>query len=722
MVFLVSIPHLLYDTCFNPTSWERSFDMPPIANLVPAVSVMGLMGPAGLMNVQVVTSTIPTTNFHNNCPEGRFQNLEKALGFSQSGAFAQHHGPFRPIEDFEKGDSYTRLISLAEATMPAGKKRAASGENLIEMGIDALAAAESEFNGDMTAAEGEATKAWLASGGVFTNINDDPDLSLVALYVVGRDPIKAAIGKDVISPSIATQMGAQALLGGPRSLYADVMRGHNDDYIRLWGSVDEMMEGLGGKQVIEIQEFVDGIRPHEKSHELSIKDESRFREYMDDLVRNSVFNPSAEVRDAARWIIWEASQKLGAPSASIHDFYMARAEGKWDNMTVPAINIRGLTYDMARLIFRKLKEINAGAAIFEIAKSEIGYTDQRPAEYAATVLAAAIREGWEGPVFLQGDHFQVGLKDYKADPKAAVESVKGLIREAVEAGFYNIDIDTSTLVDLDREMIAEQQRDNYKVAAELTKLIREIEPEGITISVGGEIGEIGTGNSTPEELRAFMEGYMGALGPEDVGISKISIQTGTSHGGVPLPDGTVADVKIDFEVIEELGKIAREEYAIGGVVQHGASTLPDEAFHHFRERGATEVHLATGFQNVILDSGVFPAALTHRLLETIRPEVDATLAKALDAGEDVTKAQAIYKTRKKGFKPLKRAMWSLPLEARAEIMAELAVKFGMLFGELGVADTRKLVNPFVRTVEIHMPLGGTVAEAKIEEDDNPLAD
>jgi hypothetical protein len=175
-------------------------------------------------------------------------------------------------------------------------------------------------------------------------------------------------------------------------------------------------------------------------------------------------------------------------------------------------------------------------------------------------------------------------------------------------------------------------------------------------------------------------------------------------------------------VIEELGRIAREEYGIGGVVQHGASTLPDEAFFHFRDRGAMEVHLATAFQNGIYDSPAFLAELTDRILQTIRPEVDAALAKAKDTGKDLTEAQAVYKLRKKGFRPHKREMWSMPLQDRAEIMAELAVKFGMLFGELGVADTRKLVNPYVRLVEIHKPFGGTIAEAVIEDDGNPNAD
>ena len=136
-------------------------------------------------------------------------------------------------------------------------------------------------------------------------------------------------------------------------------------------------------------------------------------------------------------------------------------------------------------------------------------------------------------------------------------AVKNLIWEAIEAGFYNIDIDTSTLVDLSKPTVKDQQKTNFHLAAELTTMIRDLEPEGITISVGGEIGEVGGKNSTVEELQAFMEGYLEELkkrGDAFKGISKISVQTGTTHGGVPLADGTVAKVKIDFDVLEKLSE------------------------------------------------------------------------------------------------------------------------------------------------------------------------
>src|SRR5690348_2209468 len=227
---------------------------------------------------------------------------------------------------------------------------------------------------------------------------------------------------------------------------------------------------------------------------------------MDTLVRAAVFAEQDE-RDHARWLIWEIGQEVGVRAASIHDLYMARGRGETHGFTVPAINVRGMTYDTARSIFRTAMRLNAGAFILEIARSEIAYTDQRPAEYVAVLLGAALREGFRGPVFIQGDHFQVNAKKFAVDPTTEVEAVKALALEAIHAGFYNIDIDTSTLVDLSKSGLEAQQRLNFEVGVDILATVRELEPDGITISVGGEIGEVGTQNSTVEELRAYMDGF-----------------------------------------------------------------------------------------------------------------------------------------------------------------------------------------------------------------------
>ncbi|MBE3140904.1 MAG: class II fructose-bisphosphate aldolase, partial [Thermoplasmata archaeon] len=306
--------------------------------------------------------------------------------------------------------------------------------------------------------------------------------------------------------------------------------------------------------------------------DVRILDEAKLkRELIDDLIYTAVFSPDQATREAACWLIRRAAAALGIMSASIQPLYEAMGRGEVKGFTVPAINIRAITYDAAQAVFRAAIKKKAGPIILEIARSEIGYTSQKPLEYTCAVTAAAIKTGFPGPLFLQGDHFQVNAKKFAADAAKETQTIKNLIWESIEAGFYNIDIDTSTLVDLTKATVKEQQKTNYTLAAELTTMIRDLELEGNTVSVGGEIGEVGGKNSTVEELQAFMEGYMEELkkrGESFKGISKISVQTGTTHGGIPLADGSVAKVKIDFAVLEKLSELARSQYGLAGAVQH----------------------------------------------------------------------------------------------------------------------------------------------------------
>ena len=277
---------------------------------------------------------------------------------------------------------------------------------------------------------------------------------------------------------------------------------------------------------------------------LKIEDLEGVRKIIDRLVYEAVFAKENE-KQGHLILLKEIAKAAGAIPSSIQGLYEEMGKA-YPGFTVPAINIRGLTYDVARVVFRKALSMNVGAFIFEIARSEIGYTKQRPLEYAAVVLAAAVREGFRGPVFIQGDHFQLVRKYYLDDPRPETDYVKGLIKEAVEAEFYNIDIDSSTIVDIEKPSISEQQRPNFEATARLTSFIREIQPAGVDVSIGGEIGEIGGKNSTAEELRAYLSGFSETFSAGK-GLSKLSVQTGTSHGGVVLPDGTLAQVSIDFE-------------------------------------------------------------------------------------------------------------------------------------------------------------------------------
>ena len=435
-------------------------------------------------------------------------------------------------------------------------------------------------------------------------------------------------------------------------------------------------------------------------------------EAIDRLAWTGVFG-EPDAREAARATVLEQARSVGLYPASIDGLYRARGRGEVPaNFTVPAINIRILAYDTARALFRARRDLDAGAVICEIARSEITYTDQRPAEYAFVVMCAALREGWRGPLFLQGDHFQINAKKYAAAPESELQAVRDLSTEAIGAGFYNIDVDTSTLVDLSQPGHEAQQAQNGGLCAALTAHIRAFEPRGVTVSVGGEIGEVGGKNSTPEELHAFMKVYAAALAgqaPGAAGISKISIQTGTSHGGVPLPDGSIAQVKVDFDALESLSRIARERYQLAGAVQHGASTLPVELFDRFPMLGACEIHLATDFQSMVFDHPAFPPELRQTMYARLR----SAAADERKAGD--TDEQFFYKTRKKALGARKRELWSLPAGTRAAIGAALERKFEFLLEKLEVTGTRALAEQHAPFVPGSFPSAGAALTAAAED-------
>ncbi|MFN8621558.1 MAG: class II fructose-bisphosphate aldolase [Chloroflexota bacterium] len=449
----------------------------------------------------------------------------------------------------------------------------------------------------------------------------------------------------------------------------------------------------------ELIGFLSGIA-HVAGERLVIDDVAAFRGAgIRDVAWTATFSEDAGAVEAARWIVWEASQELGSPSASIHELYMARGRGEVSGFTVPAINLRTQVFDMAAAICRASAALDNGTVIFELARSEQEYTFQRPAEYITSVLAGCISAGWQGPVFVQGDHYQFNAKKYAADPDGVAETLRKATLDAMAQGYGNIDIDSSTLVDLAFPTVDEQQKVNYTRAGELAAVIRGAQDAGLVISIGGEIGEVGKQNSNEQELRAYLDGFRkvfdGKGGAGLPGLSKVSVQTGTSHGGVPLPGGGVAEVKLDFGVLERLSAVCRS-YGLAGAVQHGASTLPDELFHHFPKVETAEIHLATGFQNALYDHPAFPADLMASIEQWCRENA------ADEAKPGETDTQFVYKTRKKALGVNKRALWELP--TKDEIIADQEKKVAFLLEQLNVQGTKALVAKHIQTPERHRPL------------------
>ena len=438
---------------------------------------------------------------------------------------------------------------------------------------------------------------------------------------------------------------------------------------------------------------------------------------IDQLVYQAVFDKDKTKKKEARYKIWQQAVSSGIILSSINDFYLARGKEEIKKIfTVPAINIRGMAYNTARAAFKAAKDLNVGAMIFEIARSEMVYTDQSPNEYVTVISAAAIKEEWSGPLFIQGDHYQAKNKAPGQPKQGEIKVIKALIKQSVDAGFYNIDIDMSTLVDLNKSDVVVQQEPNAKYSAILTEWTRSLEPKGMSISIGGEIGHIGGKNSTIEDFTAYIDQYNKLLPSGMVGMSKISVQTGTHHGGVVLPDGSLADVNVDFSILSDISKVGRKKYQIGGAVQHGASTLPDKFFAQFVKSEAIEVHLATGFQNIIMDHAQFPKDLLQTIYDWLKKE------KIDEKKSDQTEEQFFYSLRKKAWGQFKKESWNISEERQEQIRQSLIKRFKFMFTQLNVGNTQELISKYVKTVVVEKKLNDFEIQGKTNADVKGLSD
>ena len=160
--------------------------------------------------------------------------------------------------------------------------------------------------------------------------------------------------------------------------------------------------------------------------------------------------------------------------------------------------------------------------------------------------------------------------------------------------------------------------------------------------------------------------------------------------------------------LEELSKVAREEYHLAGAVQHGASTLPDNAFNNFPRVEAAEIHLATNFQNILYDH--LPAALRDRIYRWLDDNAKDE-RKASDSDE-----QFYYKTRKKALGPFKRDLWDLPESVKRELAPTYDRTFGFLFEQLRVSNTADIVARTVRAPAMHRAQGALAAVAMAPDD------
>ncbi len=280
------------------------------------------------------------------------------------------------------------------------------------------------------------------------------------------------------------------------------------------------------------------------------------------------------------------------------------------------MNLRGWTYQTCRAAFRAARKMGSSLLIFEQALAEAIYAAQPPAEYTAAVLAAAMREGHRGPMFLQADHDQVNAGNYAKDPAKETERLSDVIREQIAASFFNIDVDASTVVDL-------ALADAGRAAAAERRADGEVHPAGADAGAGGR-HHLGRGG----DRRGGRSQHHAGRAPR-------------LHGDVPDGAGRGRRRRRDHQGQRELRHLswrkgaartgrsprfrwpstpwprspasAATEFGLAGAVQHGASTLPMDFFGKFPESGTVEIHLALGFNNLIFDHPRLPQAVKDEI-------------------------------------------------------------------------------------------------------------
>lgn len=146
---------------------------------------------------------------------------------------------------------------------------------------------------------------------------------------------------------------------------------------------------------------------------------------------------------------------------------------------------------------------------------------------------------------------------------------------------------------------------------------------------------------------------------------------------------------------------------MAGAVQHGASTLPGEQLARFPATGATEIHLALGFNNLIFDHPSLPGAIRDQ----IRDYVFGQHASERAPGE--TDAQFLYNTRKKAWKVVKKPFWEMPEEAQAEIMRSLQGMFRDMFTWMNVGGTSGLVLDHTTMIKVPPPVPEVLRKALV---------
>lgn len=325
-------------------------------------------------------------------------------------------------------------------------------------------------------------------------------------------------------------------------------------------------------------------------------------------------------------------------------------------------------------IMRAAKELNA-AVLFEIAKSEVGYTGQSPQEFYDKITGIASELDFNTPYAIHGDHITI-----KENTLEDIAKAKELIEAEVAAGFTSYAIDASHNFNFDGLNEREQLSDNIDITVKLADLI----PKDVCLEV--EVGEVGRNNAdgtkkltTVAEAVAFIE----ALQEQGVKPDLLAINNGTVHGNIFDKVGNIVEqVGIDIETTKEIADAIKP---LGvRIAQHGITGTPLNLMHLLIDAGIAKGNVGTNWQNIYVEH--LPEEISFKMVEWTLASEQAAKMKAKKP--EISEKELIAKNIKHSTKIYKDELLSLSGEYKEKIDAatrESALDFFKAFQAQGSA-------------------------------------
>ncbi len=431
-----------------------------------------------------------------------------------------------------------------------------------------------------------------------------------------------------------------------------------------------------------------------RSDGVRIIDAQRLREErIDALVYNAMFQPSERVRYFLAWLIRQAAAGNAIYPASLKGLYAMAARGQTPKFTVPAVSLRAMTYAGGRSAFQAAWETGTGALVFNL--DGAAKPAQSPLDYATCLLAAAIREGYEGPLFLEADFLHAQPVTDEAAHGDELERLKELAEEALNEGFFNLEFDTTRLENLTLPDPTEQEQACYLDCAALASFVRQTEPGGVGSAIGIRFNCHGDLEHRVQRLRAFMTGF------ETEFTSRAGHVPGISKFNLNIRGEEDLGMAVDF------AEVALREYWLPTSVGQEGAALPDDLIEAVVDLPFVEVHLGSRLEERIFDHPAFPAQLRQAMQRWI--EACASARQAGQSDEDLRLAM-----RPLAYEQFKRELWDLPGQTQEAIMADLKADLVEIIRRLRVEDSIHLVIDAVtiQQTELPRPVEGYHQDAK----------